>query len=260
VVLQGRQPSFYLLTPEEKADILANYGVDFVVTETFDEALSEVSADDFVLRLVNHLEPHSLWVGPDFALGYNREGNVPFLRAKGLEFGFEVHIVEPMRMNGEIISSSRVREALRSGDVGRAASYLGRPFEIPGEVIKGSGRGHQLGFPTANLSIWEERAYPRQGVYACYAMVDGSWSQAVANVGSRPTFEPDLGDRIPVVETYLMDFAESDLYGHQLKLQFMKRLRDEQHFENPEALREQIQLDLNQARHALEEFQPDQEF
>jgi riboflavin kinase/FMN adenylyltransferase len=256
VVLQGRQPSFYLTTPEEKAELLANHGADFVITETFDEELSEVPAEEFVRRLVDHLELQSLWVGPDFALGHNREGNLPFLRSKGADWGFEVHVVDPLRMNGEIISSSRIREALRSGDVARAAHYLGRPFEIPGEVSAGAGRGRELGIPTANLTIWLERAYPRKGVYACFAQVSDEWYPAVTNVGNRPTFnaEPDR----PVVEAHLLDYSGEDIYGQRLRLQFIQRLRDEQRFDGPEALLEQISWDIEKARQILESHQPDE--
>lgn len=258
VVLQGRRPSFYLTTPEEKAALLAQHGADFVITETFDEALSEVSAEKFVQRLVDHLQPHSLWVGPDFALGHNREGNISFLRTEGLRAGFEVHVVEPMRMNGEVISSSRIRESLRAGDVARAASYLGRPFEIPGQVTKGAGRGRQLGIPTANLAIWEERAYPRKGVYACFAQAGRTWYQAVTNVGYRPTFEAEEGR--PVVETHLLDYSGQDLYDQQIKLQFIKRLRDEQRFEGSDALLEQIRQDIENGHRILEGFEPNQAF
>lgn len=256
VVLQGRRPSFYLSTPEEKAALLSEHGADLVITETFDDDLANVSAEDFVQNLVNHLEPHSLWVGPDFALGHNREGNVPYLRARGRELGFDLQVVEPLRMSGEVVSSSRIREALRSGDVARAARYLGRPFEIPGEVTKGAGRGKQLGIPTANLSIWPERAYPRKGVYACFASVGEGWLPAVTNVGIRPTFEQEAAH--PVVEAHLLDYTGSDLYGQTVRLQFIDRLRDERRFEGPEALLDQIQEDISQGRQILAEYDPNQ--
>ncbi|MFP3852925.1 MAG: bifunctional riboflavin kinase/FAD synthetase [Anaerolineales bacterium] len=252
VVLHGRRPSFYLTTPEEKADLLAEHGVDVVITETFDETLSRVSAEDFVRRLVKHLGLHSLWVGPDFALGYEREGNLTYLRKKGLELGFEVHVVEPLKMNGEVVSSTRIREALRSGDVARAAGYLGRPFELVGEVIHGSGRGRELGIPTANLSIWSERAYPRKGVYACFVKILGEKYSAVANVGDRPTFEEDKLPK-PIVEAHLLDFGDHNIYGETLRLQFIRRLRDEQEFNGSGALLDQIQLDIKRARQILEE-------
>lgn len=245
VVLHGRRPSFYLTNPGEKADHLASQGVDLVITETFDRNLSQVPAGEFVDRLQDHLGFKGLWVGPDFALGHQRAGNIPFLRERGAAGGFEIHVVDPLRISGEIVSSTRIRETLRSGDVARAARYLGRWFEIPGTVEKGAGRGKELGIPTANLEIWEERAYPRKGVYACFAHVGSEEHRAVTNVGVRPTFEEE-GER-PVVETHILDF-DRDLYGEEIRLQFVERLRDEKRFSGPEELLDQIQMDIQRAR------------
>jgi riboflavin kinase/FMN adenylyltransferase len=155
-----------------------------------------------------------------------------------------------MVVGGEIVSSTRVREALRSGDVARAATYLGRSFELPGVVQGGAGRGKELGIPTANLMIWEERGYPAVGVYACMAEVDGARRQAVTNIGFRPTFKDEL--QVPVVEAHLLDY-EGELYGKEIKLEFVDRLRDEMRFSGPEALLEQIELDIRHARSLLEE-------
>lgn len=248
VVLHGRRPSFYLTSPEEKAELLAGQGVDVVVTQTFNEGLSKVEASIFLDRLERHLGFRSLWVGPDFALGHRREGNTHYLSKAAAERGFELHVVEPLRISGEVVSSTRIREALRSGDVGRAARYLGRWFEIPGTVIAGAGRGKELGIPTANLEVWDERAYPRKGVYACFARLADEWLPAVTNVGVRPTFEGDGGT--PVVETHLLDF-ERDLYGQELRLRFIDRLRDERRFNGPEQLLAQVRRDIEVARSLL---------
>lgn len=248
VVLRGRRPSFYLTTPDERAELLAELGVDAVVTETFDEELSQVSAAAFLDRLKERLGFVELWVGSDFALGHQREGTVHYLRQAQRERGFDLHVVEPVRVGGEVVSSTRIREALRSGDVARAATYLGRWFSLPGEVVKGAGRGKQLGIATANLSIWEERAFPRKGVYACYAELEAARHPAVTNVGVRPTF--DEQPPAPVIETHLLDF-ERDLYGETLRLHFVDRLRDEKRFEGPQALLAQIERDIGQARAVL---------
>lgn len=248
VVLHGRRPSFYLTSPEEKAELLATYGVDLVVTETFDEGLSQVKATDFLDRLERHLGLRSLWVGPDFALGHRREGNTHYLQQAADARGFELHVVEPLQISGEVVSSTRIREALRSGDVGRAARYLGRWFEIPGTVVAGAGRGKDLGVPTANLDVWDERAYPRKGVYACFAQVEGQRLPAVTNVGVRPTFEG--GDETPVIETHLLDF-EREMYGEVVRLQFIDRLRAERRFDSPQELLVQIRRDIESARSLL---------
>lgn len=249
VVLRGRRPSFYLTSSEERAALLGEHGVDAVVTETFNEELSKVSAADFLDRLQARLGFRDLWVGPDFALGHQREGTVHYLRGEQEKRGFELHVVEPVRVAGEIISSTRIREALRSGDVARAATYLGRWFSLPGEVVQGAGRGKELGIPTANLSIWEERAYPRKGVYACFAELDGDQQPAVTNVGVRPTFEEEAPR--PVVETHVLDF-DRELYGERLRLHFVDRLRDEKRFSGPDELLAQIRRDIERAREVLQ--------
>ncbi len=249
VVLRGRRPGFYLTTPEERAAILLRMGVDDVITQPFDEALSRVSADEFLDRLQVALDPQSLWVGEDFALGYQRQGDVAFLRQAGERRGFRLHVHPPVTVDGEAVSSTRVRETLRAGDVVRAGRYLGRPFVVAGTVVPGAARGKQLRMPTANLEFGEERACPGSGVYACFARVQGRTWKAVTNIGIRPTFEDD--DRPPVVEAHLLDF-EGDLYGQELRLAFIERLRDERRFASGEALREQIQRDILRARSLLD--------
>ncbi len=248
VVLRGRRPAFYITTPKEKAALLGELGVDFVVTKTFDRRLARVGALEFLQLLKEHLGMRELWVGENFALGHDREGNVAFLQAHSGEMGFTLRVVPPVAEGGEVISSTRVREALRAGDVARVARYLGRPFVIPGDVVPGSGRGKELGMPTANLQVWEERAFPGSGVYACFAYREGERWMAVTNIGLRPTFDEEL--ERPVIESHLLDF-QGDLYGARLELAFIERLRDERKFPNPQALLEQIRTDIERARQLL---------
>jgi riboflavin kinase/FMN adenylyltransferase len=248
VVLRKRQPAFYINTPEEKAQLLGELGVEYVVTHAFDHEFSKVPAGDFLSKLVEGLEMQRLWVGEDFALGHNREGNVRFLQQEASQRGFQLHVKPPVKIGGEVISSTRVREALRSGDVARVGRYLGRPFAIPGVVEGGAGRGKQLGIPTANLRIWEKRAYPAAGVYACFAELGSDRYQAVSNIGVRPTFEEN--QNTPVVEAHLLDF-EGDIYERELRLSFIDRLRDERRFSGPEELLHQIGRDIRRARQIL---------
>lgn len=251
VVLQGRRPSFYLTTPEKKAELLGDLGVDLVITQEFNEELSRVTAEEFLRRLKESLGFLQLWVGPDFALGHQREGNIAYLTGAQERWEFELHVVEPLKLSGEVISSSRIREALRSGDVARAARYLGRYFSLSGTVQEGAGRGKGLGIPTANLAVWEEIAYPREGVYACLAgLEDGSTWNAVTNVGRRPTFEDQLD--LPVIESHIMGY-DADLYGQRVRLEFVERLRSEQRFESVDRLIEQIQADIRSAERILRE-------
>jgi riboflavin kinase/FMN adenylyltransferase len=249
VVLRGRTPSFYINTPDEKARLLGKLGVDLVVTQKFDLQLSRVKAEGFLELLRRHLNFTTLWIGEDFSLGHQREGNRLFLARAARERGFRLQIVPPLNVGGEVVSSTRVREALRSGDVSRAASYLGRPFGLPGTVVKGSARGAKLGMRTANLSIWEERAIPGAGVYACRVDVGQGKYDGVTNIGVRPTFE--TREPSPVVETHILDF-EGDLYGREITLDFIDRLRDERRFPGPEALLTQIERDIVRAREILE--------
>jgi riboflavin kinase/FMN adenylyltransferase len=249
VVLRGRKPAYYINTPEEKAHLLGELGVDIVVTQSFDLKLSEVTAEEFLNQLQTRCGFKDLWVGEDFAFGHNRRGDRFFLELEGEQRGFKLHKIEPVFVSGEIVSSTRVREALRSGDVARVQRYLGRPFEVPGVVIKGAGRGRDLGFPTANLEIWEERAFPRSGVYACIASVDGDSWKAVTSIGVRPTFNSD--EVSPTVETHLLEYS-GDLYDKEIRLSFIARLRDERKFANPEALMQRIQVDIQRAEEILE--------
>ncbi|MGQ0603135.1 MAG: bifunctional riboflavin kinase/FAD synthetase [Anaerolineales bacterium] len=241
VFLRGRRPSFYLSTPEEKADYLAILGVDALVTHTFDEAFVNITAGDYVQQLVTHARLSELWCGADFALGHNREGNVAYLRAAGERLGFTVNVQAPALMDGEVISSTRIRQSLRDGAVEASAKLLGRPFTLTGTVVEGAKRGRTIGIPTANLSVSDEHAVPAVGVYACRA----NGQPAVTNIGFRPTFnstEPSL-----TIETHLLDFND-DLYGQPVTLEFIARLRPEMKFAGVEALVAQIRRDIENAR------------
>lgn len=248
VVLRGRRPAFYINTPEEKAEQLGALGVDYVLTQRFDRDLSLIKANEFLAWIKHRLQFQGLWVGENFALGSQREGNVAYLEKARAEWNFELNIVTPVYEGGEIISSTRVREALRLGDVVRVSRYLGRPFIIPGEVTKGSGRGKKLGTPTANLAVWNERAYPERGVYACKVHYDGDVLDAVTNIGIRPTFDEKVEQ--PIIETHILGF-DGDLYGETIKISFIDRLRDERKFNGPEELLKQINMDIERAREIL---------
>ncbi|MBL8055518.1 MAG: bifunctional riboflavin kinase/FAD synthetase [Anaerolineales bacterium] len=249
VFLRGRRPSFYLSTPEAKAEYLADLGVDALVTHTFDAAFAAITAGAYVDQLRQSARLRELWCGPDFALGHNREGNVAYLQAAGARLGFQVNVQTPVLIDGEIISSTRIRQCLRDGAVEEAARALGRPFRVSGEVVAGAQRGRTIGIPTANLAVSEEHALPATGVYV--GRVHGAAPEpvsAVANIGFRPTFnsaEPRL-----TLEAHLLDFS-GDLYGRRLSLAFQARLRPEMKFPGVEALVAQIQSDIAAARHVL---------
>ena len=248
VVLRGRKPALYITSPDERAELLGRLGVDIVVTQTFDRALASVRAEAFLERLRRHLGFQHLCIGDNFALGRDREGDRSYLEQVAPRMGFALRVFPPVQVDGEALSSSRVRQALRAGDVRRASRYLGRPFELAGKVVRGAGRGHTLAIPTANLEVWEERARPAHGVYACWAQVGAERLPAVTNIGTRPTFEGD--QLVPIVEAHLLDF-HADLYGTEMRLAFIDRLRGEQRFSGPEELVAQIRKDIERTRAVL---------
>ncbi len=248
VVLRGRRPSFYITSPDERAARLGDLGVDYVITHKFDPSLSLMRASKFLEWLKDRLQFQMLWVGENFAFGHKREGDIGFMMEISEVLDFELHVIPPVFIDGEIISSTRVREALRSGDVARVAGYLGQPFILRGVVVPGLGRGKELGIPTANLMIWEELAYPGAGVYACFSKVNGKTYKAVVNIGVRPTFNDNL--ETPLIEAHLLDF-NGKLYEMDIELSFVQRLRKEQRFNDPEDLIAQIQRDIERAKKIL---------
>jgi riboflavin kinase/FMN adenylyltransferase len=250
VVLYGRRDSFYLSMPDEKAELLTELGIDLVVTHPFNQQVAQLSAKQFLTNVDAHLGLKQLWVGHDFTLGHNREGDVPRLRQIGKEMGFSVHEITVVRRDREAVSSSRIRTLLEAGAVEPANQLLGRSFYVIGEVVTGEGRGRKLGIPTANLSIPKERVVPGAGVYASWVTWGGKRYPAVTNVGVRPTFEEE--PVAPRVEPHLLDF-EGDLYGEELRVTFETRLRGEQKFPGIDALVAQIKIDIQKARVVLTE-------
>lgn len=250
IVLRGLTGRYYLTTVEQQAQLLGELGVDVVITHPFDNTVRQIRAADFVDQLLSHLKMTSLWLTADFALGYQREGNFAYLSTQGKEKGFEVRQIDLLTSNADngasVISSSKIREALRAGNVEQAADWLGRPYRVEGPVVHGSHRGKQLGFPTANMDVWEEQVLPSNGIYACWAILNGERFMAMTNVGIAPQFnEPVIR-----VEPYILDF-DRDIYGQKLSIDFVKRLRDEAKFDSLDGLIQQINADVEQGRALL---------
>lgn len=248
-VLRGPLESFYLSTMDEKAAWIAELGVDALITQSFTLEFSKTKAEDFVRRLKQQLGLSQLWVGHDFALGHNREGDLAALRRFGVEMDFEVRALDAVEAEGEVVSSSRIRRLLAVGDVELTAGLLGRPYSLNGKVVRGVGRGSSIGIPTANLEIWAKRAVPASGVYVCWAQLGERRWGAVTNIGVRPTFEDKL--LAPVVESHLLDYDEGEFYEQDLHLEFLARLRAEQRFSGVEDLLAQIHKDIERARDLL---------
>jgi len=236
----------YLTTLEHRVRLLGAQGIDLVIVHPFDEEVRATRAAVFVDRLCHYLDLRELW-GGSFSLGYRREGDASFLRQLGNERGFAVHeIGNLVGWHGEPVSSSRIRRALADGDIATVNGCLNRRFTVSGEVIRGDQRGRTIGFPTANLAVWERQLLPANGVYAAYAWLDGERFAAATNIGVRPT----VADLKLAVEAYLLDF-DRDIYGRDLELEFVARMRDERKFPGLDALKAQIAADVEQVRQLL---------
>lgn len=238
----------YLTSPEERARLLGESGVDIVITLPFTLQMASLSAEEFMQWLSSRFEIRQLLAGADFALGKGREGNLARLRQIGETMGYGLQVIEPVLLEGERISSSLIRDYLQKGEVRQAGRLLGRYYRIHGQVIHGDGRGKQLGFPTANLAFWEEQLLPAGGVYATWAWVNGVRFPSVTNLGFRPTF--DQHNLRPHLETHLLDF-QHNLYGQTVELEFVQHLRSEIRFGSVEALIKQVNQDKKTAKEVL---------
>lgn len=248
-VLNPRHPLKYLTTPERRAELLGDLGIDVVITYPFDEQVAHLPGQEFLRRMDEHLDINTLWVGYDFAMGHNRDTDVSVLKQLGVELDYILNVQAPINNGDQIISSSRIRKLLQEGNLDVANRYLGRPYCLSGKVIPGDGRGRTIGVPTANLDFWEEQVIPARGVYACRAFVEDQTYTAATNIGVRPTFDGrGVHDH---VEAHLLD-ADIDLYGKTIRLEFIEYLRGEQKFPNVEALVNQIRADIARTRRLLQ--------
>jgi riboflavin kinase/FMN adenylyltransferase len=244
----GRGTLRCLTTDDERAQLLASLGVDVVITHRFDAQVAATSARDFVASLQERVEFRHLLIGYDFALGKDREGNRGRLTEIGRELNFSVQVIPALGDESGVISSTEIRKLVAIGDVAEAAKLLGRPYGLGGPVVHGDNRGANLGFPTANIDYPHEKILPLNGVYACWASVDGQRHAAAINVGVRPQFHD--GARIPLVEAHLLDF-QRQIYGRDVQLEFISRLRDERKFESVPALVKQMRRDVGAVREML---------
>ncbi|HEU5012019.1 MAG TPA: bifunctional riboflavin kinase/FAD synthetase [Roseiflexaceae bacterium] len=248
LVVRPDQQRLYLTSLEERIELIEALDVDVLVVLPFTRAIMNQTAQEFMDHVCRALALRELWIGWDFALGRKREGNLARLREIGQHHDYIVHPIEPFLLNGQPVSSSRIRAALSEGDLETANRLLGRPFGLRGPVVQGDQRGRTIGFPTANVAVDELHVTPSNGVYVCRAQVDGETFGAVTNIGVRPTFD---GTR-RTVEAYLLDFVD-DIYGETLRLDFLHRLRGEQKFNGIAELVAQINRDTTAAREWLAE-------
>ncbi len=244
LIIKKEDRPYYLTLPGKRAQLLGDLGVDIVLTYPFSSETSQMRAEEFIALLHRRLQFSRLWVGYDFALGRNREGDPAYLKNLGQQFGYTLKEILPYSIDGELVSSSRIRKSIREGEMREAAALLGRPFEVTGTVVVGENRGKSLGFATSNLDVPQEIVDIKPGVYACLTDVDGQTWKAVTNIGFRPTFGE--GILSPRIEAHLLGFSGS-LYGEELSLKFVERLRDEMKFDHVSALQAQIKVDIDQA-------------
>jgi riboflavin kinase/FMN adenylyltransferase len=226
----------------QKTKLIMDAGIQSIIALTFTNEIAQTEARQFIYLLQKHLKMHNLILGPDFTLGRNQEGNIDFLRLLEKDMDFTLTLVPHLKIDGEIVSSTAIRDALSKGDIGKANRMLGRPFSIEGGVISGNRRGIELGFPTANLKIEAECAIPSDGIYATWAYVDKQRYPSVTNIGKRPSF--DNNDK--TIEVYIMGFNDN-LYHQQLKIDIIEKLRSERKFITTDALRRQIADDVEKA-------------
>ena len=248
VVLGKRYDLKTLTTPEERAELLGTQNVDAVITHPFTPDFANLSALDFMRLVSRHLGLRSLWIGYDFALGHNREGDLERLTELGEELGYNVQAIGPVKNGEDVLSSSLIRQRIREGNVSRAAENLGRLYAISGLVVHGDGRGRKINIPTANIDYPKDKVIPANGVYATWAWVGGQRYPAASNIGINPTFTPDK--QTPNVEAHILDF-DRDLYDQEVKLEFVEYLRPELKFNSVEALLEKIHADIVQTREIL---------
>ena len=250
VVLGGKTDFKCLTTPDERVALLESFGLDVVITQTFDRALADQTAEEFMHRLARTLGLRHLFVGYDTALGRGREGNAARLTEIGTDLGYTVQVVPPLKDKAGIISSTRIRTAITAGKVSAAASDLGRYFSVTGPVIHGDRRGRTINVPTANIQIPAGKVLPAYGIYACWAWVNGQRHPAATSIGIRPTFFT-TNPPAPTIEAHLLDFKR-DLYGQPIRLEFVEYLRPEERYDSVEELQEQINRDIEKTREILE--------
>ncbi|PYL93157.1 MAG: hypothetical protein DME28_09715 [Verrucomicrobia bacterium] len=244
-VLRPQAAPHLLSATEHKIALIRALGVEHLLIITFDKQFAATEPEDFVQKLVIQSKPlQEICVGHEWSFGKNRRGNLDLLKKLGAKFNFDVVGIPPVKINGAVVSSTAIREAIEKGDLAKAAEMLGREYTILGTVTRGDNLGKKIGFPTANLSAHSEQ-FPPNGVYVAEARIDGELYRGVINLGIRPTVSIGKSER--VLEIHLFDFNR-DIYGHDVEVRFLKFLRSEKKFQDLDTLVQQIRQDVEQAR------------
>jgi len=242
-----------LNTRSEKIHAIAKMGVDVAVLRPFDRAYASQTPEQFVRSFVDALHPRHVVIGFNYSFGSKGAGKAEDMIRLGCEMGFETHVVNEVQIDGEPVSSTRIRKAIASGDMELAMRLLGRPYSLSGVVEHGKKLGRRLDFPTANLRWPQKKAIPPKGVYAAMAYVQGKWHRAAVNIGSHPTV-PGGG---ATIEANLLDYEGGEFYGCHMRLLLFKQLREEKKFESYEALREAVMENREQTRAYFDAIESD---
>lgn len=242
VVRRPDRPAIHLLSPlEEKASLLAEMGVELLVALPFTAEVAKMAPEEFARGVLSQsLHASHVVVGYDHTFGKDRSGTAATLRQLGAELGFQVEIVDKIVVDGAPVSSTRIRRLLTQGKVAAAARLLGRHYAVHGTVVEGRGLGRQLGYPTANIRPPAEKLIPASGIYAALIHLGGEKLRGILNIGVRPTFGEQTGK--PVLEVHIYDY-DGELYGHELTVEFLGRIRGERRFESSHELVRQIEAD-----------------
>lgn len=235
----------YLTSLDRRFRLLKCLGVDACLVVRFNRSFARIQPQKFIKDiLVKKLGVKAVFVGDDFRFGKDRSGDIALFQRLGPKYGYEMHAVSGLKQGREVISSTRIRRLVGTGKLNEAVRLLGRGVSISGTVVKGSKRGKSLGFPTANIA-YEEDILPPQGVYVVKVLLGKKEYPAIANIGTRPSFEKQISK--PHLEVYILDFSKS-IYGKHLEVEFLKKIRSEKRFSSPQHLIQQIQKDESFAR------------
>ena len=244
-LIKGATPPKLLMDNESKEEILEALGVDLIYFEEFNEEYMKLTPDGFIKYLCEKFKVKGIVVGFNYRFGYKNIGNIEMLKELSTKYGYELYVMEPCNYENEVISSTRIRNELLNGNVDKAMKMLNRPYIIKGKVVHGKKLGRTIGFPTANLDYSKEALIPRKGVYYTNVQWQGKIYKGITSVGNNPTVN---GDKL-TIETYILDF-NNDLYGHNIKVYFIKKIRDEKKFNSIDDLVIQLKKDKD---YALEE-------
>lgn len=243
-LIPGQKPVKNIIYQEEKAALLEKLGVDYLFNIEFTKEIMRTPPEDYIrMFLVEKFNAKEVFCGFNYRYGFKAAGDGNLLRACGIKYGFNVNQIEPVIIDGDVVSSTLIRGLIMAGEMDECEKYLGRNYDIGGEVVVGNRLGKTIGFPTSNIMLDESMVLPPNGVYVTYCLYNGIKYPSITNVGVKPT----IGEFKKNMETHIFNF-DKELYGKPIKIEFLKKTRDEVKFRSVDELSAQIEKDCNQAR------------